>query len=108
MTKYMEPVEVSDNKVAVYAWCNSGGGTDWQTWMAMADTGHIFKSHCSSSRGWGMRDVGPTAWGSEPYMSFFGPDFTPDDIEYIVVPEGFAPPREVCDRNARLEERGIA
>jgi hypothetical protein len=88
----------------VYAFCNSGNGTDMQTWIAIAETGEILTSHFSSSRTWGIHDVGPE-WKAEAYAKVLGADV---DVDYIVVDEGKAPPAEVVELNRLLGERAKA
>jgi hypothetical protein len=82
----------------VWAWCNSGNGTDWQTWLAIAEDGEVLCSHISSSRDWGQRDVGPSGFYVERYVAKFGERFM-DRLDYVVVAEGEAPPAEVYERN---------
>lgn len=84
----------------VYAFCNSGSGTDMQTWMAMAETGEVITSHWSSSREWGINDVGPER-KRDAYEKVLGEGF---EVEYIVVPDRQAPPAEVVERNRVLGE----
>ena len=86
--------------VKVYAFCNSGSGTDMQTWMAMAETGEVITSHFSSSRAWGIHDVGPD-WKTEHYEKVFGEGF---EVDYIVVPDRQPPPAEVVEANRKLGE----
>jgi len=86
------------NPTKVYAFCNSGGGTDMQSWLAMAETGEVVSGHLSSSRAWGIHDVGPE-WKKSSYEQVLGEGF---EVEYIVVDEGHAPPPEVVERNRVL------
>jgi len=90
--------------VKVYAFCNSGNGTDMQNWLAIAETGEILTGHLSSSRQWGIHDVGPE-WKAEAYAKVLGDDFK---VEYIVVDAGKAPPAEVVELNRLLGERAKA
>ena len=71
----------------VYAWCQSGDGTDWQHWMAMADDGEVVASHISSSRDWGQSDVGPRGMHADRYLAKFGDRYM-DDLDYRVAPPG--------------------
>lgn len=71
----------------VYAWCQSGDGTDFQHWMAMADDGEVIASHCSSSRGWGQSDVGPEGLHADAYLAKFGERYM-DTLDYRVAPPG--------------------
>lgn len=96
----------------VYAWCNSGNGTDFQYWIAMAEDGEVLAEHVSSSRGWGQRDVGPDGFHRDRYVGKFGERFM-DTLAYEVVPEGEAPPDEVYQRNQHRareadEDRAVA
>ena len=82
----------------VYAFCNSGSGTDFQMWMAIAETGQVITQHCSSSRQWGIHDVGPE-WKQEAYERALGEGF---EVEYIVVDDREGPPAEVVEANRLL------
>ena len=88
----------------VYAFCNYGSGADMQGWMAMAETGEVITQHMSSSRGWGINDVGPER-KREAYERVLGEGF---EVEYIVVPNRQAPPAEVVARNRALGEAAKA
>lgn len=82
----------------VYLWCNSGNGTDWQHWIAMAEDGQVLCQHASSSRYFGQHDVGP---GMHPdaYLEKFG-GATPDEhFEIVVCGEAEGPPDDVYKRN---------
>jgi len=92
---------VTNNVVKVYAFCNSGNGTDMQTWLAMAETGEVITSHFSLSRYFGVMDVSPQCkW--EAYEECLGEGF---EVDYIVVDAGQAPPAEVVAANSLLRER---
>jgi hypothetical protein len=81
----------------VYAWCQSGWDTDWQHWMAMAEDGEVIASHVSSTRDWGIHDVGPTGMHRDAYIAKFGEDF---EVDYRVAPAGeHGVPPEVYERN---------
>jgi hypothetical protein len=83
----------------VYVWCNSGGGTDWQHWLAMHEDGTVLGSHISSHRVFGLKDVRPPM-KAEQYAEAFGPDpVEGEDFEVIECPEGSGPPPEVVARN---------
>ena len=86
--------------VKVYAFCNSGNGTDWQAWMAIAETGHVITTHISSSRRWGIHDVGPE-WKQSAYEDVLGEGV---EVDYIVVDDGQVPPDEVREANRKLGE----
>jgi len=90
--------------IKVYAFCNSGSGTDMQTWMAMAETGECITSHLSSSRAWGIHDVGPE-WKRDHYVKALGEEF---DVEYIVVEDRQPPPAHVVEANRKLGEAAKA
>lgn len=92
----------------VYAFCNSGWGTEWQIWYAMHEDGRVIGSHCSSSRFWGLRDVRPP-FKAEGYARAFGPDPVEGvDYEVVEVPDGEGPPPEVVARNEALGEAAKA
>jgi len=82
----------------VYAFCNSGSGTDWQIWLAIAETGQVITQHCSSSRTWGIHDVGPE-WKQEAYEKALGAGF---EVEYIVIDDRQGPPGDVVEANRLL------
>lgn len=88
----------------VYAFCNSGGGTDMQAWWAIAETGEVVTTHFSSSREWGVHDVGPE-WKHQAYEKVLGAGAV---VEYIVLEEGQAPPAEVIERNRLLADAAEA
>lgn len=86
----------------VYAFCNSGWGTEWQMWIAMHEDGTVLGQHCSSSRFWGLSDVRPP-FKAEQYEKAFGPDPVEGvDYEVVEVPAGEGPPPEVVERNQAL------
>lgn len=41
----------------VYCWCNSGVGTDWQVWVAMAEDGEVITEHVCSHESWARTDL---------------------------------------------------
>jgi hypothetical protein len=83
----------------VYAWCNSGNGTDFQMWIAMHEDGTVLGRHCSSGRGWGESDVQPP-FKSEAYAKHLGTaGERGEGYELVVCPEGEHPPPEVVERN---------
>lgn len=82
----------------VYAFCNSGNGTDMQGWYAMAENGVVICAHLSSSRGWGLHDVSPQMH-PDAYEKALGADY---EIELIEVPAHQLPPPEVVERNRQL------
>lgn len=86
----------------VYGFCNSGNGTDFQLWVAMADDGEVIAQHCSSTHGWGSVDVSPSHFHIDDYRRKYGPDFEPADVEYIVLSAGEGPPPEVVEANRLL------
>lgn len=92
----------------VYAWCNSGWGTEWQMWLAMHEDGTVLGSHCSSSRSWGLSDVRPP-FKAEAYERAFGPDPV-EGVDYVVVeiPDGEGPPDDVIARNKAQGEAAKA
>lgn len=88
----------------VYAWCQSGDGTDMQVWMAMADDGEVIASHLSSSRAWGAHDVGPTGVHASRYATKFGDRYM-DDLDYRIAPPGeHGIPDEVLKLNQELRQ----
>lgn len=88
----------------VYAWCNSGAGTDMQMWVAMHEDGTVLGQHCSSSRSWGESDIQPP-FKRERYAEHLGTEGERGEgYELVVCPEGEGPPPEVIERNRLLGE----
>ena len=98
-----------NDKQTVYAFANvSFGEFRDQAWIAIAEDGEVLAQHVSSSRSWGQRDVGPDGFHRDRYAEKFGPDFA-EHINYVVLPQGEAPPDEVYERNqarAAAEDAG--
>lgn len=83
----------------VYAWCNSGGGTDFQIWLAMHEDGTILGQHCSSARAWGESDIQPP-FKSKAYAEHLGTaGERGEGYELVVCPQGEGPPPGVVQRN---------
>lgn len=83
----------------VYAWCNSGNGTDFQMWIAMHEDGTVLGQHCSSARCFGESDVQPP-FKRELYAKHLGTKGERGEgYELVVCPEGDGPPPEVVARN---------
>lgn len=92
----------------VYLFCNSGWGTEWQSWYAIHEDGRVLGAHISSSRFWGLRDCRPPM-KAEGYAEAFGPDAVEgEDYAVVEVPDGEAPPPEVMARNAARGEEAKA
>jgi hypothetical protein len=59
-------------KRKIYAFINSGKGTDWIIVVALAEDGQCLASHCSSSEGWAKHDIGiGSDWKHDVYNSAF-------------------------------------
>jgi hypothetical protein len=48
-------------KPKIFAWINSGKGTDWNVVVALAEDGRCLCSHVSSNEGWAKHDIGITS-----------------------------------------------
>jgi hypothetical protein len=72
---------MSEVKPKIYAFINSGEGTDWIIVVALADDGHCLASHCSSSEGWAKHDIGiGSDWKHDIYNEAY-----PDGWELVWV-----------------------
>lgn len=88
-------------KPVVYAYRAGSYGPEDQAWVAMADDGRVVVSHISSSRRWGIRDVGPDGLHAELYRAVLGTL----DVDYRVLPEGEFPPEETRAAAMRLAQQ---
>ena len=80
----------------VYCWANSGAGTDWQAWIAMAEDGQVIKQHICSHESWARTDLHdrfPELW-KEKFGGFGDGQF------YVLVWE--VAPADVYERNQAL------
>lgn len=81
----------------VYCWCNQGSGTDSQIWMAMADDGHVIKSHVCSHEGWAEHDL-HSGFGRDLFTDKFGGFGDGEFYELVWA----VPPEDVYQRNQAL------
>ena len=83
-------------KPIVWAFCN--GRYPWgdEAWCAMTDDGQVITGHISSSRGWGVQDVGPER-KHQQYLDVVGTA----DVDYRVVADGEELPQYVLDAHRR-------
>ena len=86
----------------VYVWCNSGGGTDFQGWLAMAEDGEVITNHVCSHESWARTDMHDRK--AEAYTKKFGGH--EDGVFYNLVWE--VPPDEVYQRNQALRAKAEA
>ncbi len=54
----------------VYAFIQSGRGTDWVHGMAMAEDGTVLAEHVSSHDGWAKHDMGATEHQAMHYQDY--------------------------------------
>ena len=80
----------------VYVWCNSGAGTDFQYWMAMAEDGEVITAHVCSHESWARNDIHDRK--ADQYTEKFGGH--EDGKFYLLVWE--VPPNDVYQRNQAL------
>lgn len=81
----------------VYCWCNSGAGTDFQVWVAMADDGDVIKSHVCSDHSWAEHDL-HSGFGRDLFAKKFGGYGDGEFYEIVWA----VPPQEVYERNQAL------
>ena len=68
-------------KKKIYCFINSGKESDWNIVISLCEDGHCLSSHCSSSIGWAMHDIGINSdWKHDAYKAH-----CPDGYELIWV-----------------------
>ena len=68
-------------KPKIFAFINSGAGTDWVNSAALAEDGHFVAGHISSNDGWAKHDMGiGSDWKHEDYLKHYPEGF---DLEWV-------------------------
>ena len=66
----------------IYCWVNAGGGSDWQSVMAMGADGRCICSHVSSSESFAKHDIGVTSdWKHDLYKAAYPDGY---ELEWVV------------------------
>lgn len=75
--------DTSNAKPKIFAFVNSGAGTDMQMVLALAEDGACLAQHCSSSHTWAKHDIGATSdWKHDEYRKHY-----PDGYEVVWLDE---------------------
>lgn len=94
-------------KPIVWAVCEGVWPSGDQAWAAYTDDARQITGHLSSSRQWGIHDVGPGEFKSDRYLAVVGTN-DPAEIDYRVIEHGQWLPDDVVERGlaaGHLERR---